>query len=242
MGVTLDALRELQEVEHQIVDIRRQLKKKESIVAVHQKKIAGFQSQISAAKGELQRLQIEFQAQDTDIKARSAQIAKQREHLNSVRTNKEYASFLAQLNNDRADLTRIEQSAMEQMQAIESQQAAIAALQEQMRAEEVRRDELADQSGQAQQSYSVKLEQLLAQRKKAAGSVPAEALHTFERLSDRFDGEVLVKCERTHPRKDEFICSGCYMSLTTEVANALLTRDELRTCRNCGRILYFDKS
>lgn len=242
MGVTLDALRELQEIEHQIVDIRRQLKKKESIVAVHQKKIAGFQSQIAAARGELQRLQVEFQAQDTDIKARSAQIAKQREHLNSVRTNKEYASFLAQLNNDRADLTRIEQAAMEQMQAIESQQAAIAALQEQMRAEEVRRDELADQSGQAQQSYSVKLEQLLAQRKKAAGGVPADALQTFERLSDRFDGEVLVKCERTHPRKDEFICSGCYMSLTTEVANALLTRDELRTCRNCGRILYFDKS
>jgi predicted nucleic acid-binding Zn-ribbon protein len=39
----------------------------------------------------------------------------------------------------------------------------------------------------------------------------------------------------------EYVCGGCYMSLTAEHANALRTRDELRFCDNCGRILYLEE-
>jgi predicted nucleic acid-binding Zn-ribbon protein len=38
----------------------------------------------------------------------------------------------------------------------------------------------------------------------------------------------------------DYVCGGCYMSLNAEHVNALRTRDEIRTCDNCGRILYLE--
>jgi predicted nucleic acid-binding Zn-ribbon protein len=43
-----------------------------------------------------------------------------------------------------------------------------------------------------------------------------------------------------HPKRDEYLCSGCNMKVTLEVINALQTRDELQTCKVCGRILYWE--
>lgn len=237
MGATSDALMALQEVEYQIVDIRRQLRKKENVVAAHEKKLTDLRRGLEAAKAELQRIQIEFQSLDVDVKARSATIQKHREQLNTIKTNKEYAAMLAQLNNDKADLTRIEQQALDRMQAVEQRQADMAVKAEQIRAEEAKRDELLDQAQQARKSYDSHLRELESKRAAAAAKVPADVLRTFERLSERYDGDAIARVERTHPRKDEFICGGCNLAVRQEVANSLMTRDDVLTCKNCGRIM-----
>ncbi|MGE3180345.1 MAG: zinc ribbon domain-containing protein [Phycisphaerae bacterium] len=242
MGAALDALRELQEIEHQIVDVKRQLRKKERVVETHQKKMDNLEKQIASERNELKRTQVAFQQLDVDVKSRSANIQKSREQLNSVKTNKEYAAVLAQLNNDKADVTQIEQQALEKMQEIEARQAAISEKVDELNAAESRRAELQDQADQTKQSYAGKLAELEAERSKLATAVPKEALVLFDRLSERFDGEVLATCERTHPRKDEYLCGGCYLSLSAEVANTLMTKDEIVTCRNCGRILVMAAS
>lgn len=241
MGATLDALRSLQDIEHQIRDIKRQLRSKERVVTGHEKKLKTLQAEITAERAEIQRLQVAFQALDTDVKARTGNIQKHREQLNSVRTNKEYAAILAQLNNDKADLTRVEHTALEQMQAIEQRQEGLKQKLAALEAEEARRDEVRAEAQQASASYSGKLGELEKERTAAAGSLSPEAMQLFERLSERFDGDVLAPCERTHPRKDEFVCGGCFLSLTIEVANALLSRDEIVTCKNCGRILTMER-
>jgi predicted nucleic acid-binding Zn-ribbon protein len=38
----------------------------------------------------------------------------------------------------------------------------------------------------------------------------------------------------------KYVCGGCFMSLSPEHANSLRTRDQIRTCGNCGRILYLE--
>lgn len=242
MGATLDALRDLQEIEHQLVDIRKQLQKKQNIVAVHEKKLGAVEQEIALAQAEVRRSQVDFQAMDVDVQSRTGTVAKYREQLNSIRTNKEYAAMLAQMNNEKADLARVEEKALALMQAIEQRQADIAVKLKQVEAEKTRRDELTDQSDQTRQSYAGKLGALEDTWKTAAARLPADALRTFQRLSERFEGEAIVRCERTHPRRDEYICGGCHMGLTAEVANALLTRDEVRTCKNCGRILFMDRA
>jgi predicted nucleic acid-binding Zn-ribbon protein len=71
--------------------------------------------------------------------------------------------------------------------------------------------------------------------------VPQEALAVFERIAESYDGEgmAVVEVQGKKP-PHEYICGGCYMSLSAEHANALKVRDEIRTCDNCGRILYME--
>ncbi|MCK5557566.1 MAG: hypothetical protein KAJ01_04270, partial [Candidatus Hydrogenedentes bacterium] len=84
---------------------------------------------------------------------------------------------------------------------------------------------------------------LSGKRVEASKSVPPKALSLFERIAQQYDGEALAKIE-TSGRKPphSYTCGGCFMGLNAEHANALGTKDDIRQCDNCKRILYMDKS
>ena len=65
-------------------------------------------------------------------------------------------------------------------------------------------------------------------------------LSTFQRACERHDGEAMAIVERVHPKRSEYVCSGCNMSVTLEIVNALQSRDEIQTCQICSRILYIE--
>ena len=87
---------------------------------------------------------------------------------------------------------------------------------------------------------SAQIKDLEAQREEASEEVPPEALRTFERARDKHDGEAMAMVEQPHPRRAEYICSGCNMSITLETINSLQSRDDVQVCHVCSRILYLD--
>ena len=72
--------------------------------------------------------------------------------------------------------------------------------------------------------------------------MPSQALAVFERIAATRNGEAMAHIE-IHGKKPphEYTCGGCFMSIAAENANALRTRDELRLCDHCGRILYLEE-
>ncbi len=242
MGSTLQALRELQDVELQIVDIRRQLARRERFAAAQAQKLESVRGSLQTERDELKRGQAEVDALDLELKTRNANVNRMREHLNTVRTNKEYATVLSALNNEKADATRLEGRAIELMEKIDTRKKQFAERERQEQQEAARLRDLQGQLEQAQQSFASRLTTLEGQRDQAAEQLSREVLDMFNRVSERYEGEVMARVTRTHPRRDEFICEGCNMSLAAERANALLTRDDVITCDNCGRILHMPKS
>jgi predicted nucleic acid-binding Zn-ribbon protein len=238
MGARLQALAALQDIELQIVDIRRQLQRKERRLNAQRRKLKAAQEAIDTERISVRKSQSEFDTLDLDIKGRSANIERLREHLNTVRTNKEYATVLARLNNEKADVSRLETRALQIMQGVEVRKRELAEHEQAESAEAERLDDLQAQLDQAQASFAGRLERLQEQRREAADGIEPKTITLFDRLSERYEGEVLAEVERTNPRKDEFICGGCHMSLRVEVANMLQSRDEIVTCKSCGRILF----
>ena len=57
-------------------------------------------------------------------------------------------------------------------------------------------------------------------------------LKTYERLFQRKAGTVLVGVERG-------MCGGCHMKLTTAAVVQAKGNQEISTCPNCGRLLYY---
>ncbi len=235
MGAKLRALLDLQEIELQIVDIRRQLARRERRVEAQQRKMHSARQQIETLRNEIQHDQATFDSLDVEIKSRSAHIEKLRQHLNTVRTNKEYASVLAQINTEKADLTRLEGRALEMMQQIEQKKQSLAEHEQAQQAEHEKLERLQQELEQTRASFAGRLEALQQQRDQAAARLDVRTLELFDRLSQRYDGEALAAVADTG---GEFICEGCHMTVRAEVPNALKIRDEIMTCKNCGRILY----
>lgn len=242
MGATLDALLALREIELQISDIRRQLAAKERSVARQSDRLRAAQDALEAGRAGLRQTQVAADAADLDVKSRDASVNKLRDNLNTVRTNKEYAAILSRLNNEKADRSRSEARALELMQDVEGRRKQADDC-EKVVADETRRLEtLQAQLQQAQGSFKERLAALERERAVAAERIEAKTIEMFNRLSERYDGEVMARVVQVHPRRLEYICEGCNMSINVERANALLTKDEVQTCGSCGRILFIEKS
>jgi hypothetical protein len=242
MGAMLDALLTLQDIELQLVDIRRQLAARQRRVKQQAAKFRAAEETLAAEREELKRSQVQMDEADVELKSRSAHISKLRDNLNTVRTNKEYAAVLSQLNNEKADVTRLEARVFELLSGVEAKKQALATRQEAVQQEAQRLAALEGQVSQAQTSFTDRLAGLERQRAAACGSLDAKCLELFNRISERYDGEVMARVIQVHPRRQEFVCEGCNMGLAAERANALMTRDELITCDNCGRILHMPKT
>ena len=242
MGATLEALLALQDLELQIADIRRQLAAKQRSVERQAEKVRAAEGALTAARDDLRQTQITMDDVDVDVKGRSAHVTRLRDNLNTVRTNKEYAAVLSQLNNEKADVTRLEARAFELLESVEARKKTLATQEDSVRQETERLANLQAQMAQGQRSFADRLAGLERQRAAAAARLGRDAIDLFNRISERYDGEVMARVVQIHPRREEFTCDGCNMSLASERANALLTRDEVITCDNCGRILYITKT
>lgn len=240
MGATLDALRDLQNVESQIADIRRQLAQKESFVAAQEKKLAQIQSEIKSERESLLAAQKDADRLDLDLKTKSAHVEKLREQLNGVRTNKEYAAVLSQLNTDRTDLSKIEAATLEKMDLVEKLKTAMAAREQAGHDQHARLENARKQLEEARRSFSERLNALTKDRGTVAARLDAKVRDLFNKVSERHEGEAMALLRRVHPRRDDFVCDGCNMSVTADRFNSLKTRDEVQCCSSCGRILYVE--
>jgi predicted nucleic acid-binding Zn-ribbon protein len=242
MGATLDALHRLQEVELQIAEIQRKIDRKLRAVSKQDERIAEIDSQIQARADALKREQMEADRLDLDMKTHDASIAKLRQNLNEVKTNKEYSAVLTQLNTEKADNAKLEERVLAMLAELEAKRKAIAEIRENRAREIARRQELVAEADDVKAKSSDRLNKLMQQRAEAASAVPERALDFFNRVAKKNDGEAMALVVRTHPKRAEYACDGCNMAITIEQVNAITSRDEAVLCNICGRILYMDPS
>lgn len=243
MGKMLDALQKLQIVERQIAEVRARLRKDSAAVTAQQARIEELERQQQKLTDEALTRQKYASSAELDLKSREADIAKLRANLNAAKTNKEYATLLTQINTIKADNSKLEEQALKAMNDVEAVKAQVEQVKEKVAAATKRLEELKQSAGAEGARLNGILDGLNQKRKDAAADVPRETLHIFERISEGREGDAMARVEAQGKRPPfEYICGGCYMTLNAEHANALRTRDELRFCDSCGRILYCEEA
>jgi uncharacterized protein len=239
MGTMLESLLNLQAVERQLAQVRRRLRSRENAANIQQKRIDQIRSDWEALHQQSLERRKEADRLSLDLKEKEDQVVKLRTSLNTARTNKEYSAILTQINTFKADNSRVEEDALRVIQEAESIQGEATQLQGEIDAQQERLGEIRESNQDEVARLNHMMEGLERQRDDATKSVSPEALAIFERIGESYDGESMAVIE-VHGRKPphQYVCGGCFMSLNAEHANALRVRDEIRTCDNCGRILY----
>ena len=239
MGTMLVGLLRLQTVERELAHVRSKLRTQEYA-------IAGQQRKIDQARDEWARLHDTHAEKrraagglELDLAEKEELVAKLRTALNSARTNKEYAATLTRINTVKADNARIEEDALKLMQEIDSFKVEVDQAEQALQAEQKRLEKVRQTSAEQIVKLTAMLGGLTAKRDQAAKQLTPEALYAFQRVAEKYDGEAMAAVEihgKTPPHT--YVCGGCFMGLSAEHTNALRVRDEIRTCDNCGRILY----
>ena len=241
MGATLDALHRLQNIETQLRSLRRQVETKWRSVDARKRRLAALEKQITETHARIKQAQGEADKLELDRKTHEEHIARLREVLNQARTNKEYAAILTQLNTDKAGALKTEDAvlaALGRVDELKKQEAQYRALFDKERSALA---EIEQTAKGLEAKLAAQLTDLETQRETAADGIPPEALMLFERACEKHDGEAMATIEQLHPKRAEYTCNGCNMSITLETINALQSSgDAVRICETCSRILYLE--
>ncbi len=241
MGATLEALHRLQEIESQIADARRGIDVKARLVRKQESRLAELDAKIATHQAALRTEQVDADRLDLDVKSHEAEIAKYRQALNTAKTNKEYSAILTQLNTNKADNSKVEERVLVLLTQIDAKKKEIEGLQHERKAEVERLEQLKAAHRKIQEQTQGKLDAMLAERRQAASAVPAKVLECFDRLSGKNEGQAMARIIRTNPKRAEYACDGCNMTVTIEQVNAIMSRDEAIICNTCNKILYIDE-
>ncbi|MCP4607308.1 MAG: hypothetical protein GY845_01155 [Planctomycetes bacterium] len=242
MGPVLNGLIKLQSVENRLRIEKAKLTRCRRNVVIHENQIRSLQNALEAKKEEVLLSKVQFDRLELELKTRDESIAKLRASLNSAKTNKEYSAVLTQLNTTKADNSKIETQSLELLKSIETDESECNEIQgqidEQKKHLEERRTEAEVLAGKCQ----VEIDKIQAEWDEVAKDIPDKPLEIFKRVTETYDGQAVALIEQQGGKKGAYSCDGCFMGLTAECVNLLMTKDDIIRCPNCTRILVLGDS
>ena len=237
MGPVLNGLTKLQSVENRLRAAKAKLARCRRNVIIQENQIRSLQNALEAKKEEIQLTKIQSDRLELELKARDEQIARLRASLNTAKTNKEYAALLTQLNTTKADNSKNETQILELLKDIETDEAECERIQNQIEAQIQTLEQTRKETELLATKYEAEIEDIQIEWNQAAQIIPTDPLQVFKRVAETYDGEALAVIEQQGGKTETYTCGGCFMGITAESVNLLMTKDDIIRCPNCTRIL-----
>lgn len=150
-----------------------------------------------------------------------------------VRNEKEYTAVLREIDATRKHIGTLETEILKRMEELEKLDAELAARApdvERMRAEV---DLILAALDEERDAANRQLSEFLERRKKLSGKMPRALFASYDRMSRLGRGQALAEV------RSNGICLACRVRVRPKIFSDVRKGDQLVTCENCGRILYY---
>jgi len=235
MPAQLEVLHQLQELDSERYQLRRQQEEKPRELERVREEVAQQEGHLHAVEERLRALQLQQKEREVELQTREDNVRKLQGQLFQLKTNKEYSAMQREIDTLKADNSLLEEEILRSFDAVEQatqerrrEQQQVAAAQEQLQREERRIEEELAVIADA-------LAKLERQRGSLTPGVPPDVLSTYERILFSREGVALV------PVVNE-TCGGCNRKLPPQVVNEAHLQARLVTCEHCSRILYVERA
>lgn len=231
MDIDFDLIVQLQHLDSEIHAASLVIESIPKLIQDIDKRIQAGSKSVAEAKDKMAQNQKKRRDLETEVKEVKAQIGKYKRQLNEVKTNKEYTSFLKEIEDAQHKVDGLEEAIIAEMLAADDVEEEIktAALKQGHDEESLRKERQALEEKAAQSE--VKRARLLQDRDALLPRIPPEQLRLYEAIFLKKGGIALS------PVKDDF-CAMCHMRIRPQMLNEIRDKAKIIMCENCGRILY----
>jgi predicted nucleic acid-binding Zn-ribbon protein len=238
MGPTNIALVKLLRADGALRDAIERYEGAAKAVKSQERRLADLHERLKLAQTTLREQQAKGGNLELDVQTRDARIDRLRTQQQTAKNNKEYQTFLTEINTEKVDKVKIEEEQLKVMEQVEKTTAEVKALQTQIEEEDKKYQATKQQIGGRLAELQSEIDKLRPAREAVAVTVPAAARDMFERLAERYEGEAMSAISRPKPKREEYVCTACNMDLVVDLYNRLHTRDDVVFCPSCRRMLY----
>ncbi|HTY87831.1 MAG TPA: C4-type zinc ribbon domain-containing protein [Candidatus Acidoferrum sp.] len=234
MRETIEKLLVLQDRDRNIHRVQQELAhispERESLRA----KATATQAQLEAAKNRIKHIESERKRLELDVESKKQQIEKYANQQLQTRKNEEYRALAHEIETCKADIVKIEDQEielMEQAEAAQKESNRLAREADDMK--KLAEGQIA-QLNQREENLNRELAELQRGRAELATAVDEVVRARYERLFRSKGENVVVGVHHG-------VCGGCHMKLPAQILVMCQARQELVSCTNCGRILYYTR-
>ncbi len=231
MDIDFDNIIQLQTLDSEIHGATLVLEGIPRLIQDIDKKIQAGSKAVAEAKERMSQNQKKRRDQETEVKDLKAQIGKYKRQLNEVKTNKEYTSFLHEIEEAQRKVDAIEEAIIAEMLAADDIEEEIkaAVVKQGQEEENLRREKRALDEKAAE--MEAKRAKLAEERQALLPRIPQEQMRLYEAIYLKKGGTALS------PVKDDF-CAMCHMRIRPQMLNEIRDKVKIILCEACGRILY----
>lgn len=197
-----------------------------------QDKAAVTQAGAEAVRQKLQKIESERKRLELEVQGKKQQIEKYSLQQFQTKKNEEYRALAHEIEMCKADITKLDDHQIELMEQAEAAQKDLAVANKQAGdLKSVAETQIAELS-KHEAALQKQLAAFEAEREALVGAVDDTVLARYERLMEKKGGTVLVGI-------DHGVCGGCHMKFSRQVVVDCQGGQDIVTCPNCGRILYY---
>lgn len=233
MSPDLERLIELQRLDTAITDARTRIAAHPQRLADADARLAEARLAVEAARERHKINQEERRALEKDAAVYQGRLAKFKDQLAAVKTNREYQAMQAEIEAATRDLGTAEERVLEHMVDGDSISADIKAAESVLAGRQ--REVDAEKRDLATELAAVEaaLEKALAARATALAALPPQLVAMFEQVARVRKG--IAICSTTR----DGLCSVCHVRLRPPVFQQVRQNSGVVQCESCQRILYY---
>jgi len=197
-----------------------------------QRRAVSTSARLEAARHRVKQIESDRKKLELDVEAKKQQIERYSLQQFQTKKNEEYRALANEIENCKKEIVHIEDQELELMEQAEAAQKEVAAAQQAAAdAKKLVDSKIADLDAR-EKNLRAELATLESNRAELAGAVEESVRSRYERLLKSKGANVVVGVSHHS-------CGGCHMKLSRGVVVACQADQEIVSCPNCSRILYF---
>lgn len=228
----IEKLLTLQERDRKILHVKNELSRVNPEREVLQAKVSNSQRSLDAARQKANQFESERKRLELEVESKKQSIEKYSLQQFQTKKNEEYRALAQEIETCKRHIHRLEDQQLDLMEQIEiAQKEAAAATQVANEAKKLADGQTAELT-RREGVLQGELAELETNRGELADAVEENARNRYERLLRNKGANVVVGIQHG-------VCGGCHMRFPPQIILQCKREEELVTCPNCGRILYY---
>lgn len=224
----------LQDRDRQILRLQDELSRIDPERQQLQARLSSSQSALEAGKHKAKQIESDRKKLELEVEAKKQLIERYSLQQFQTKKNEEYRALAHEIELCKQAIVKLDDQQIELMERIEAAQKEVAtATQTAADAKRTIEARIADIGGR-EASLKKELEELQSNRGELAGAVDEGTRSKYERLLKQKGQNVIVGIQHG-------VCGGCHMQLSRSVVVTCQADQEIVTCPNCARILFYTR-
>ncbi len=228
----LKALLELQEIDEEIKELEGICRAIPAEIEDLRAELEQFSEACDDSEEVLKESRIHEDRIELDIEEQKEQITRFEQQQSGTKSNAIYSALNRKIEDATKRIDELMEQGLELIDKIDNQKNEVDLQRKEYERHErefkTREAELLEQKVETEN----KLQDLRKKRELSADRVPGDLLKRYQRIKENKVGLAVV------PLKDN-ACSGCFSTIPIQKVNEIKHNDELKSCDNCGRIIYY---